>query len=444
MVAIAPFRALRYDPGRIDLARATSPPHDCITAAQRDAFLAAEPRNVVRVVLGPEIPGDGEGPGPPSRHDRARAALEAWQREGAMARDRRPALYHYQVTWGPPEARLTMSGLVARVALDPAMKEVRPHEKTLGRKRKDRLRLREATGADCEPIWLLYRDRRGWVEEVLSSNAYEELARFTDEEGTEHRLSRVDRPEAVEEVVAQFDGRTVVIADGHHRYQTALEHHAATGRPEHGSILACLVRDNDPGIRILATHRVLHGTGMDAATALARAAAHWEARAVEADGPASLARLADAPGTAILLAPGPHGVQAHLLQLRPGSDVAQGRGRLDALAVTLVHDRLLRDSWGLDPEHPERNLRFERDPAEAWRQVAAGEAELAVLLPPEPVDAVLDVASEGQLMPQKATYFVPKLRSGLVLSPLDEPMPVPWSAQAGGPGKASFRLPPLG
>lgn len=445
MVAIAPFRAVRYAPDRADLAAVTSPPHDCITLAERDAFIASDLRNIVQVVLGPERADDGEGPGPPSRHARAAAFLAEWLAQGVMLRDANPAFYHYQVTHGPSDQRRTMSGFFARVALDPEHKQVRPHEKTLQRKKRDRLRLREATDFDCEPIWLLYRDRRGWVEELLASNAFDELARFTDEAGHEHRLWRVVRAEAVGEIIAQFDDRTVVIADGHHRYQTALEHWHATGRPEHGSILACLVRDNDPGLAIEATHRLLHAMPFAAMDeAVLAAAPHWDATPIPSGpwrGEDLLGYLGADGRDAVLVGKSGSGLDARLLTLKTGSELDGRRGRLDHLAVTRLHDRLLRDCWELDPTHPEDNLRFARDADEALRALLDGECQFVLLMPPEPVDAVLEVAGEGQVMPQKATYFVPKLRSGVVLGPLDEPRPRPWTEIAGDGGKADWRMP---
>jgi uncharacterized protein (DUF1015 family) len=452
VVAVAPFRALRFDGRRVDLATATSPPHDCITTAQRDGYLRRDARNIVGVVLPPDQAGDAEAPATPNKFQRAAALLSAWAQDGTMARDPRPAFYRYTVEWGPPGARLTMQGILARVRLDPTYTQVRRHEKTLQRKKKERLRLREASLADTEPIWLLYRDERGWVDEVLSSNAVEELARFTDEDGHEHRLWRVDRPEAVGEVQAQFDDRHLVIADGHHRYQTALDHFAATGRPEHGSILACLVRDNDPGTRIEATHRLVSNLGLPPGEAVAAAFLHWDSAPVPlpvGPDPAVLTALRASlgrPGTLdpVVLHLDRGRLVAHRLRLKPGSRLDGSRGRLDTLAVTLVHDRLLRDCWGVDPEKPEEHLRFTRNLEEAVEAVRSGSCQLAVLPPPEPVHAVLEVAEQGHVMPQKATYFVPKLRSGIVLGPLDEPLPLTWQEtveRAGGAGKPETRLP---
>ncbi|MES2153583.1 MAG: DUF1015 domain-containing protein [bacterium] len=448
MVAIAPFRALRYSPTRINLATSTSPPHDCVTADEADGLRRGDEHNILHIALPPAEPGDGDTTAAPSKYSRAGMHLREWMHNGVLVRDARPGLYLYQVTTGPLDDRRTMSGFFARLALDATGTQVRPHEHTLQRPKRDRLHLREATGTDVEAIWLLYRDPRGWVHELLESNAFDEVARFTDEAGSEHRLWRVDRYEAVTEITAQFDDRELVIADGHHRYRTALEQFAATGRPEHGSILVCLVRDNDPGLRIEATHRLVHGLPRDADAA--RQAAldrNWDAVTVplgkdlvyEAK---RLTGLLDDGRKAIVVGRANGGLGAQLLTLKPSAKSA-APGRLATLAVTRVHEFLLAP-WGVAPERPEQHLRYARDAAAALHDIEAGLCQYAVLLPPEPVDAVLDVAEAGQLMPQKATYFVPKLRSGLVLSLLDEPIPRGWKELAGDGGRPEFRLPPLG
>lgn len=451
MVAIAPFKALRYAP-HVDLAKATSPPHDCITTAQRDAFVAAEGRNIAGLVLPADHAGDQDPPASPTKFERAARLLQKWQADGTMRRDATAAYYRYTIASGDPDQRRTMSALVARVRTDATYTSIRRHEKTLHRKKRERLHLREATNADTEAIWLLYRDERGWVDEVLASNALEELARFTDEEGHEHRLWRVDRPAAVAEVTAQFDDRTLVIADGHHRYQTALDHFVATGRPGHGSILACLVRDDDPGVRIEATHRLVHGLPYPTvAVALAAARKHWDVRplALPADARAQAAALQRAIGPAgsqqlLVLGRGAAGgLEAHILMPSSGWVAPGARGRLDSLCVTLLHERLLEACWGIHPDHPEEHLRFTRVLSDVVAAVSSGAAQVAVLPSPEPVSAVLEVAQQGHVMPQKSTYFVPKLRSGLVLGPLDEPLPLTWREQAGDPGPAQWRTPPL-
>ncbi|MHB8633995.1 MAG: DUF1015 family protein [Thermoplasmatota archaeon] len=434
MVAVSPFRALRFS-GTVDLGLCTSPPHDCIPARLREALLAGCPTSIVRIVLGDARAGDVEPPEKPNRFWRAGEDLKAWTAEGVMARDSKPAFYLYEVTHRIHGEPVTMRGLLARVRLDASYKEIRGHEAVVAAKKRDRLHLRQATQCDTEPIWLLYRDERGWVEEILTSNAGDELCRFTDEAGIEHRLWPVSRPEAVGEIVAQFDDRKLVIADGHHRYQTAVEHAAGSGRAEHQSILACLVRDNDPGIRIEATHRLVRLEGTQAEW-MEQASRYWDVKAMERPPEKAWRDALEA------LRPGVVWVytgELFALTLKESAKLDGGRGRLDTLSVTLAHDRLIAGAWNVEGH----GISYTRDWRWALSEVDDGRFQAAVMLPPEEVSTVLEVAQEGHLMPAKATYFIPKVRSGVVLGPLDEKPPVGWVERAGGPGKPDVRLPSL-
>ncbi len=428
MVAIAPFRALRYQSQ--DLAKVSSPPHDVITDAERDAFIAGDPHNICGLIL------------PPDGMEAAAARLQAWIDDNVLVRDDRPAFYYYEVRHGAERAK--MRGFFARLRIDPDYNEIRRHEMTLPKKRSTRLDLLRATQCNTEPIWMLYRDDRGWVDEILTSNALQELTRFTDEEGTEHRLWRVDRPEAVEEIRAQFSDRTVVIADGHHRYATQCKRFEETGKPEDASILVCLVRDTDPGLAIRPTDRLLldwpFKTGAEAVAAAKSFTAKPLSLPLKADIAARLAReqVVDHRSFVLIAADG-----AWVLGLRDDVPIDQGRGRLDTLAVTILHDHLLTRHWGVEMDNVEDHLTFTRSDQEAVEAVRSGRVPAAVLLAPEPVDAVLDVAAAGHVMPQKATYFVPKLRSGLLLSPCDEAIPVVWGEEVTDGGKADFRMPRL-
>lgn len=428
VVAIAPFKALRYKDA--PLTDVTSPPHDVISPEERDAFIARDPRNVCQVILPPGD--DMQG---------AAKTLQQWLQDEVLVRDPSPGFYLYEIRHGPPEARRRMRGFFCRLKVDPDYDEVRRHERTLGKKRSIRLDLLRATNVNTESIWMLYRDERGWVEEVLWSNAFDELCRFTDEEGNEHRVWKVDRPEAMEEVRAQFDDQTIVIADGHHRYATQCKRYAETGKDEDGSILVCMVRDTDPGLYIKPTDRLI--IGLEDVPGLVARNEHWDVEPIDlpaADGDAAdllRSHIEDGHTCAVVA-----GDAAWLLRLKDGHAVDAGRGTLDSLAVTTVHDRLLAP-WGIGDDDVEERLRFTRSDEEAVQRVRSGEFPAAVLLAPEAVEAVLDVAREGHLMPQKSTYFIPKLRSGLLMSPCDEPLPTKWSEQVTDPGKADFQMPDL-
>lgn len=430
MAAIAPFRALRY--AGQDMETVTSPPHDVITDAERDAFMAADPHNIVGVTLPPDTPED------------AAKRLQDWIDDGVLVRDDKPAFYYYEVHHSLNGPRQVMRGFFCRIRIDPEYNEIRRHEKTLPKKRSLRLDLLRASNVNPEPIWLLYRDERAWVDEILRSNAIDEVARFTDEEGSEHRLWRIDRPEAVEEIRAQFADQTLVIADGHHRYATQCNRFAETGKDEDGSMLVCLVRDTDPGLAIRPTDRLLiDWPHADGATAVANSPS-FMAKPIDLPHSAAIAaklareHVTDGRTFVLIAQDG-----AWELTMKPDVRVDHGRGTLDGLAVTALHDQLFTADWGMDLEDVESHLRFTRSDVEAVEAVRNGEVPAAVLLAGEPVEAVLDVAKEGHVMPQKATYFVPKLRSGLLLSPCDEPRPITWGDEVSDGGKPDFRMPPL-
>ena len=427
MVHIAPFRALRY--AGQDMAKVTSPPHDVITDEERDAFLAADPHNVVAVTL---------PPGGEERFEAAARTLKAWQEDGTSVRDDGPAFYRYQIDHDGG----TMTGFFCKIAVDPSYETIRRHEMTLPKKRSTRLQLLQACDTNPESIWLLYRDERGWVDEVLASNALDCLYDFTDEEGLRQRLWRVDRPEAVMEIQAQFEDRTVVIADGHHRYATQVKHALATGRDQDASLLVCMVRDTDPGLAIRPTNRLMLDLPFANLQAAVEATSDWQLTQLDLPGGDDAAEAAFLRGhvedTRTVVAYGPDGAW----KMRYEGSLDQGRGRLDRLAVTVLHDHLLTKHWGVVMENVEDHLTYSRSDEETVRLVRSGAHPCAVFLAPEPVDAVLDVASEGHVMPQKATYFVPKLRSGLVLAPCDEPKPraLDEGLEPGGP---DFQMPPL-
>lgn len=438
MVAIAPLRAIHYAAG-LDAANVTSPPYDVISPEQREAYAAAEPHNIVRVILPEQTP---------AGYADAAAAIQEWLADGSFERDARPGFYTYTVHYRDAAGEAhTMRGFFARVAVDPKYQEVRRHEATLKKAKVDRLNLRRATACDTEPIQLLYRDERGWVDEVLASNEDDAILDFTDEQGYRHVVAPVTRAEGVGEVVAQFEDKTLVIADGHHRYQTAVNHYTETGRPEDGSVLAVLVRDQDPGIRIDPTHRLLRGLDLDLETALAAAQPNFDIEAIplRSGDPRELPAAATEGEAFVLLhAEGIATGNLHILRLKADRGVDEGRGPLDKLSITRLHERLLRDCWGVTEDNLEDHVSYTRDDAEAVEAVRSGKAEMAILPPRIPVSSVLEVSQAGHVMPQKSTFFIPKLRSGLILSPLDEPRPVAWTEIAGDGGKPpEFRMPSL-
>jgi uncharacterized protein (DUF1015 family) len=373
---VKPFRALRYDEGAAGpLDTLVAPPYDVIASAELERYVGANPYNVVRLIR---------------PHEPALAArrYRSWLAEGALVREDRPAVWRLEEEFvGPDGVRRTRRGLVARVRLDPGSEgAILPHERTFSAPTEARLELLRAVDAKLSPIFLLHAgppplapDREPDVTASLS--------------GVVSRLWRVEDPDRVAAEVAAVRG-PLVIADGHHRYEAALRYHEEKGTEETAFVLAVMVSCEDEGLTIFPTHRVVSGALPDL---------NGGFRLTELEGGAgeALVRLGelrrDHPAF-VLLRPG----SAVLAEL-PAAD--EPLERLDVSAV----DRLAL-----------RDVTFTPSAAEAEEAVASGRASGAFLVRAPTVAEVQAIARLGKTMPQKSTYFYPKLTSGLLFSPFDE------------------------
>lgn len=368
---LKPFRALRYDPGTVGpLDAVVSPPHDVVSPERREELVTASPYNAVRL-LNPDSPAE------------AARLWRAWQEEGALVREPEPAVWVLEETFPAPEGGArARRGVVARVELQPySVGGVLPHERTFERQKDARLDLLRAVRAKLSPVFLVHEGRSPEVP-----------AREPDVEatldGVRSRLWRVTSPEQIEDVRAAIEGR-LLIADGHHRYETALRFHEEDETEETGYVLANLVSRDDEGLEILPTHRLVTGTvpDLDGAFTLTE---------VEPSGEAAVAALASAPRQ--------H--PAFVLLRRDSAVLAEASGEdFD----TAVIDRL-----------PLGEVRYTPSAIAAEEAVRSGRADAAFLVRAPTLDQVIEVASAGERLPEKTTYFFPKLTSGLLFSPYDE------------------------
>jgi uncharacterized protein (DUF1015 family) len=444
MAEIAPFRALRYNPRLVpDLAQVVSPPYDVISPEGQARYHARHPYNVIRLILAKDADPGTTGP---TRYERAGAAFRQWQAEGILRRDEEPALYLVEETFSlGPVRRVRRRGFVAMVRLA-AYEEgvILPHERTFARYKADRLALMQAAPANLEAILGFYPGPAETVRAVLERGmAARPAADFSDEDGTQQRLWILrDRGEA--RVIGEaLRARPVIIADGHHRYETALqfraERRAAAGAPgagdrgPHEFVLMHLTCADDPGLVILPTHRLIRQPSPVERAALPDALGRFfrvEPRPLAADNPSRslppvLAELADrgrqAPAFAVY-AGGPTILLLTLQEQRIVADL-QGAGHSAAYArldVAILHDLLLEGILDIRAAGTADDaIAYTRDAVQAVQAVATGEAHLALLQNPPLVSQVEAVALAGERMPQKSTYFYPKLVSGLLISPLD-------------------------
>ncbi len=423
---VRPFRALRYAPD-LDLAAAVCPPFDVISPDQQRALLERSRYNAVHI----ELAENGS-----NRYRRAAEWLSRWRADDTLRREATPAFYLYDQQF-EHEGRLYIRRAVfARLRLEPWEKGVIvPHEQTFGGPKEDRLKLLRATNLNASPVFLIYRDQGRQIRARLESAAREPpVAEFVADDGQKHTLRLITDLIATEALSNAFAAETLCVADGHHRYETALayrdQRRAAAGQwtgaePENFALVA-LTASDDPGLLVLPIHRV---------TAAGRALAEVKNRLanlfhiVPVSSPATLAaRIAEhgasVPAFGLIAAEVDN---ALLLSVSDADTVdallPQARsGAWRKLDYAIANYVILRHCLGLDEAQMSdySSLWFTEDESTAVRDVREGRARYAVLMNPVPVTTVLDVADSGERMPQKSTFFYPKLPTGLVFNLVED------------------------
>ena len=431
MARIAPFRALRFDQGRFaDLARLLAPPYDVISETQRKELEASHPRNIVHLDL-PRGEAD-------ARYENARAQLERWLAEGTLRQDARPALYRYEqrfsFTGAAGPQNYTRKGFISLIELSPfSARVVLPHEHTLSGPKVDRFKLIHATRAHFSQVFSLYRDPAGTIEATLDGAC---LAApdvdATTPDGCRHRLWVVTDEAVIAAVARGLAPRSVMIADGHHRYETMLAIRDSL-RPASvplGHSMAdwgvmFFARAEDPGLLVLPTHRMVHGLSAEALDSLAERCRPWfevvsgseeDAAAIEE----RLRREGEKTVTFGLRRAGAAGTT--WLKLRPDANLARlGPPTLARLDVSVLHGLLLDPLLGIGSEAmaSQSNLTYSHDLRETLARVAASQVQAAFLMNATKVSQVLDACEAGFVLPQKSTYFQPKLATGLVMARID-------------------------
>jgi len=426
MADVQPLRALHYDSSVAGpLADVVAPPYDVIDESQRAALLARSPYNVVAVDM-PRAESGGL-----DAYAAAGELFESWQLQGALTRDSEPAVWaHTQDYTGPDGLRRTRSGFFCRVRIEEyGPGRVRPHERTHPGPKEDRLRLTRATRANVSPIFSLYSDpgQVAWTA-LAPFTAQQPWGEVTDPDGTVHRLWRVADASAIAAVQAATRDAELLIADGHHRYETMQAYAAevdGASRPdpqsEHRYILMCLVALEDPGLTVFPTHRLVRGLDASRQQALAAALRRdFEIEEVARD------EIAPPPGSGPLQLGyiDSHSQRPFRLTLKDQAiaDAALA-GHSEAyrrLDTGILEALMLKDALGLSDEDIAHfnGLFYARDTDEALSMVGSGEYDAAFVMRPTPVEQVREVAAAGENMPPKSTYFFPKLLTGLLFSPL--------------------------
>jgi uncharacterized protein (DUF1015 family) len=414
---VSPIQAVHYDLGKVGaLADVVAPPYDVIDDQQRAELAARSPYNAVEL----DLPRDPDG-GDPYNH--AARLLEQWTGEGVLTRDSGPAIWALEQDYsGPDGSRVTRRGFLARVKLAPYGEGVRPHERTQPGPKEDRLRLTRATRHNLSPIFALHPgDAWRHLEPALDGPPWGEV---TDCDGITHRVWRTENPAVHEAIAQELAPGELLIADGHHRYETSLAYQDETGNGGPADyVLMALVSLEDPGLTVFPTHRLISGLGGDPAKQEALGSGLRGLFEVE-EVPADELDPAGTDGVGVFGYVDSHFERAYRLRLasNPALDQALA-GHSEAyrtLDAAILEELVLKGILGMSTDDiaAKRGIGYTPSIDEALRKVETGDYQAAFLLRPTPVDQVREVAAAGETMPPKSTYFFPKLLTGLVFNPL--------------------------
>jgi uncharacterized protein (DUF1015 family) len=440
MAQIIPFRGTLYDHAAVGaISDVVSPPYDIIDAAGQKALYDRHPQNVIRLELGMDDPGDDATR---NRYTRAAETLRSWLKNGALKRDAQPAIYYHTIEYAPPAAdarapRKTLRGFLTTTKLEPLDSgQIYPHENTRSAAKSDRLNLLKACNANLSPIWLLYSDPQNAVLGLLERAVKGQPARidFQDDQGCRQQLWAVADPAVLGQIVDIMRGTPLFIADGHHRYETALNYQrfrreqpgtSETLKPYDG-VLMLLSPLEDPGLTVLPTHRVTT-TPLPPYTAIkSRLGETFEFKEFPFSGDNTApvrAQFIEAlrthgrttPTFGLALRGETRYVTLSLKPAHRPDANASPRAKLDvSLLQQLVVGTLC------PTQHEQEAIMYTKDDHEALNWAADGTGTGALLLNATKVSEVQAVAKAGERMPHKSTYFYPKPLTGLVINVMED------------------------
>jgi uncharacterized protein (DUF1015 family) len=434
MAEILPFQAIRYNLDRVAPSEVVTQPYDKISPAMQDRYYDANPYNLVRIILGRR---EAEDSSNRNVYTRAAGFGKQWLAHGILQQDPQPSLYAYSQDFTAPSGkRFERRGFIGLGRVEDYSAEVVfRHEQTLAKPKADRLDLLRATRAHYEQLFLLYEDE-GEIDSVLDpARKKSPTIDVTDEYGVAHRVWQVAEAHVIGAVQRKMSTQKLVIADGHHRYETALnfrdECRKAAGtncdpRARHEFVMMTFVNMNDPGLLILPTHRVVHSLpSFRVDNFLTAAEKFFSIEELEPGfAPSRATEMLGERGnrvTALVAVTMKRAFLLHSAKAAAPSRMAGFSTRQQKLDVVQLHKVLLEGVLSLTPEsiRDQQNLSYIREAAEALAQVRKGSADIAFLMNPCKVQQVRDIALAGEVMPQKSTDFYPKLLSGLTAYALD-------------------------
>ena len=400
MAEIRPFRGIRYNRDAVDFADVTAPPYDVVTPRQREELYSRSPFNVARL----ELP-EGEGD---RRYENAAETYSEWLSDGVLARDEEPSIYPYYQDFEFEGRKFTRKGFIANVRVEDFEKKViLPHERTFSKHKEDRLKLTLACNSNLSQVFCVYPDADGEVEKIVDETKGAPLAQIASDDGTTNTLWKISRPETILEVRNLLRDSSLLIADGHHRYETSINFRNLKRR-ETGAdsapmpwdyVTMYLSRGEGEGLIINPTHRMVKEAGEKLLEKLAK---NFEIERIPQEESLDLRSnqisvVTRDPGTTFRLTPRKRRAKSH-----------------ENLAVITLHDLAFDEL----PGGEEAETRYSKFPEEVFEKVRGGEFQVGFLLPKLRSEEIFEVVLDGNKMPHKTTYFYPKILSGLVFNPL--------------------------
>ena len=434
MADVQPFRGLRYTREKVgDLAQIITPPFDVISKEAQARYYERHPYNIVRLELGRQEPTDDTLN---NVYTRAAVTLSEWRLQHILYQEALPCYYLYQQRFSYADQSYTRTSLLARVRLEPwSARVVLPHEHIRTKDKEDRLNLLRACSTNLSPIMCMYEDSQGQIRHLLDNYAKKPEIQTVDEVGEEHRLHPITDPELMILLHNFFAPRQLYIADGHHRYTTALQYRDEVHQqrlelhPMDGVnfVLMALIDIEDPGWLVLPTHRILFDLSRDKLNTLSQQqlAQYFTVQALDTQESsekvlAKLARAGQQYPSLVLKTQD----QTLLLSISEQGEERMAQSGHSAawneLDVAIVQTLILEEQLGLSPEDiaAGRYVRYSHDTPETWQALQSQDAQAIILLNGISLQQVCDVAQADDRMPQKSTYLYPKLVTGLVMNPL--------------------------
>ncbi len=430
MVKVNPFKGITYNNKKIEnLDLVMSPPYDIISEEMQEKLYQKHDNNYVRLILGKQFPDDDEEN---NRYTRAKELYDKWLKENILTQSDKPAIFPYKISYKLDGEDKTMNGFFVLLRIDPDYKLVKAHERTLSKPKADRLNLMRACHSNLEPIQLLYIDEKDEIRKKMDGSLNKKLVDVEGYDGFEHKLWKIEDDEIISSVQDYLDEKILFIADGHHRYQTAINYsdeiREKTGNTDPNASfnyrMVILVNMFDEGLAILPTHRLIKKSDIDIEKLIKDAEEYFDVEVKQIDlSNKNYENLSEKIKNDIetddehkfaILSENKY----YVLSLKDESSMDEFSGDRSkvwrTLDVSILHKILLEHFMGINEDNLEDHVKYTREDEEAVSFVAEGKFDYSVIMNATKIDELKAVADEGEHMPQKSTYFLPKMLSGLV------------------------------